>query len=205
MTYLGDDNLVITDVQIVSDTHARVIYKECAASREPTYTNVIIAAFTTSHARLKLYSAMETIASNGNTSLLYTDTDSVFFVKRPGETTPECGRYLGDWCDEYPDRRITRFVTAGPKAYSYSFEDGTHVTKAKGISINSSNSSIICPETLEKMVVRADGTSVTITNPKRIARDTEHCIITRTEKKDFRAVYTKRVIRENYVTYPYGY
>lgn len=205
MSYLDDDDITVTDIQIVSDTYARVLYKDSDDIRCSTYTNVIVAAFTTAHARLKLYSAMETIASNGNTSLLYTDTDSVFFVKRPGEVSPECGRFLGDWVDEYPGRRITRFVTAGPKVYSYSFEDGSHVTKAKGFAINSSNSAVICPSTLERMVVRADGSSVTLTNRNKIARDTVHCIVTRVEKKDFRMVYTKRVIRENYITFPYGY
>lgn len=205
MTYLNDGDLVVSDIQVVSDTHARVIYQDTCESRIPTYTNVIVATFTTSHARLKLYSAMDAIAANDNSSLLYTDTDSVFFVKRPGYNTLKCGRYLGDWADEYPDRRIVKFVTAGPKVYSYTFEDGSHVTKAKGISINSSNSSIICPTTLEKMVVRADGSSVTLTNPKKISRDVTDCVVSRSEKKDFRVVYTKRVIGDNFITYPYGY
>lgn len=205
MAYLDDPNLIINDIQVVSDTHARVIYKDSDVSRLASYTNVIVAAFTTAHARLKLYSAMETIAANSKTSLLYTDTDSVFLVQRAGETVPDCGRYLGDWADEYPDKRITKFITAGPKVYSYTFGDGSHVTKVKGITINSSNSSVICPDTLERMVVRADGSSVTVCNPKKISRDAKDCVITRTEKKDFRMVYTKRVIRDNFVTYPYGY
>ena len=55
------------------------------------------------------------------------------------------------------------------------------------------------------MVVRADGSSVTVVNEKKITRDTRACIVSRTEKKDFRVMYTKRVIREGFITYPYGY
>ena len=55
------------------------------------------------------------------------------------------------------------------------------------------------------MVVRADGSSVTLTNPKKISRDVTDCVVSRSEKKDFRVVYTKRVIGDNFITYPYGY
>ena len=148
---------------------------------------------------------METIAAVGDNFLLYTDTDSIFFVQRSGKPNIKCGRYLGDWVDEYPGKRISTFVCGGPKVYSYSFDDGSHITKAKGIAINSSNSAKISPETLERMVKSRDGSSVTTYNAHKITRDRKECIVTRTEKKDFRAVYTKCVIRDNFVTYPYGY
>ena len=42
-------------------------------------TNVVIAAFTTAHARLKLYSVLESL----QTRVLYFDTDSVTFKSEP--------------------------------------------------------------------------------------------------------------------------
>lgn len=44
-------------------------------------TNVVIAAYTTAQARLKLYSYLETLGDR----TLYADTDSVIFTARPGE------------------------------------------------------------------------------------------------------------------------
>lgn len=43
-------------------------------------TNVVIAAYTTAHARLKLYSYLERLGDR----TLYADTDSIIFTARPG-------------------------------------------------------------------------------------------------------------------------
>ena len=53
-------------------------------------TNVGIAAFTTAHARLKLYSVLEHL----ETIVLYFDTDSVIFTSQPNEWIPPLGDYL---------------------------------------------------------------------------------------------------------------
>lgn len=45
-------------------------------------TNIFIAIFTTAHARLKLYSALETLQGR----VLYYDTDSVIYKWRPRQT-----------------------------------------------------------------------------------------------------------------------
>ena len=44
-------------------------------------TNVFIAAFTTSHTRLKLYSALDSLKER----MLYYDTDSVIYWCKPGQ------------------------------------------------------------------------------------------------------------------------
>jgi hypothetical protein len=63
-------------------------------------TNVVIAAYTTAQARLKLYGYLERL----NTRTLYCDTDSVIYSCRRGEWEPECGDYLGDMTDELSDK-----------------------------------------------------------------------------------------------------
>ena len=63
-------------------------------------TNVVIAAYTTAQARLKLYGYLERL----NTRTLYCDTDSVIYSCRRREWEPECGDYLGDMTDELSDK-----------------------------------------------------------------------------------------------------
>ena len=59
-------------------------------------TNVVIAAFATAHARLKLYGVLEQL----NRRVLDFDTDSAFYVSKEGELEPPTGSYLGELTDE---------------------------------------------------------------------------------------------------------
>lgn len=72
-------------------------------------TNVVIAALTTAHARLKLYSVLEKLGDR----TLYFDTDSIVFVQRDGEWEPPRGDYLGELTDELDGNHITTFVSGG--------------------------------------------------------------------------------------------
>lgn len=82
-------------------------------------TNVIIAAYTTAQAHLKLYSYLERLGDQ----TLYADTDSIIFTARPGEWSPPLGDYLEDMTDETPGKKIISFVTGGPKNYVYTVQD----------------------------------------------------------------------------------
>ena len=70
-------------------------------------TNVIIAAYTTAQARLKLYSYLKLLGER----VLYCDTDSVVFITSPGQQEPPLGVYLGDLTDEVLKNAITAFST----------------------------------------------------------------------------------------------
>ena len=91
------------DIYFVSDEMVGMIY-QCKEEfvEESGRTNVIIAAYTTAQARLKLYSYLEHLGPR----VLYVDTDSVGYTSRPGEWKPELGDYLGHLTDEVPDNRI---------------------------------------------------------------------------------------------------
>jgi hypothetical protein len=54
------------------------------------HANVVVGAFVTAGARLKLYTYLEAL----NRDVLYTDTDSIIFVSRDGEY--DCGVRCGD-------------------------------------------------------------------------------------------------------------
>ena len=59
-------------------------------------TNVTIAAFCTSWARLKLWSIMQKLHDR----VLYHDTDSIIFSVKEGEYVPPLGEYLGQLTNE---------------------------------------------------------------------------------------------------------
>jgi hypothetical protein len=74
-------------------------------------TAVILAVFTTAAARLKLLRGMEQLAEREDATLLYTDTDSYFYIYKEALGDPlESGTHLGDLVDESPDAIITEFV-----------------------------------------------------------------------------------------------
>ena len=167
-------------------------------------TNVVIAAYTTAQARLKLYSYLEQL----QTRVLYADTDSIVFVTRPCDLLkPQLGDYLGDLTNEEPEGKITEFVSGGPKNYAYRvcYEHKPAVTrcKVKGITLNVKNSETVNFETLKRIVTQDVSDSVTVSNGAILRVDRE--LITRTVSKTYKVVFDKRNIVENYSTLPFGF
>lgn len=105
-------------------------------------TNVALAGFVTSQARLRLYKEMEKI---GKDRLIYCDTDSLVYINSPdGYNIPD-GEMLGEWenetsTKEFPINPITYFVALAPKSYGYKTLYGKTDIKCKGITLNSENS-----------------------------------------------------------------
>ena len=169
-------------------------------------TNVIIAAYTTSQARLKLYSYLKPLGKR----VLYCDTDSVVFTSVPGQWEPPLGDYLGDLTDEVSENTITSFVTGGPKNYAYTLlkpamNGNSTVCKVRGITLNFKNCMDINFNTVKDMVTGRGSKCVTVTDEHKIARNpTTGDVITKRECKDYKIVFDKRVIVDDYHTKPYG-
>ncbi|XP_052806406.1 uncharacterized protein LOC128235642 [Mya arenaria] len=205
---LTSDREEVTSVNFVSEeaVEMRWKYKEDFVETN-SKTNVIIAAYTTSQARLKLYSYLE----NLGTRALYADTDSVVFSSKHGDLKPILGDYLGDLTNEVPNNRIRTFVTGGPKNYGYELQypdkngDRTHC-KIRGITLNYKNLLNVNFNVLEQFVTKRPNASVSVVNAHKITRDRDNSqLLTVSEKKDYKLVFDKRVLRENYISYPYGY
>ena len=169
--------------------------------------NIVIAAFTTAYARLKLYDLLDLLQER----VLYYDTDSVIYVHEPGKLDPPLGDYLGDLTDELDvGDYITTFISGGPKNYAYNTYNGKSETKIRGITLNYDATKKINMDVMRHLVdSHVNGHNeekVTVENPHKITRDKkEKNIVTKKMKKDYRIVYNKRVITENYGTLPYGY
>lgn len=196
-----------------------------------TRTNVFLASFTTSWARLKLYSILEEIGED----CLYMDTDSVIFVDRAHKHTMRLpvGNYLGELTNEISSKQkhIVEYVSGGPKNYAFRTCDGTETCKVRGFTLHFANSRLISLDAIKDLVIDSQKNKldtknkemsiknggkrkrklvekriITITNPSKINRDARKRILyNRKEDKKYKIVYTKRVVQSNLWTYPYGY
>ena len=198
----------VCDARLVNDDMVEVQYRNTEEfAKQNNKVNVVIAAFTTAYARLKLYDLLDLLQER----VLYYDTDSVIYVHKPGKPDPPLGNYLGDLTDELDDGDyITSFVSGGPKNYAYRTKKGKTDTKIRGITLDYAATGKLNHDVIRDLVhLHTDcetDAKVTIDIPFKITRDKkEKSIVTKKMRKDYRVVYNKRVITENYETLPYGY
>ena len=206
--YLDSDQYQVNDARMVNDETIEVQYtSKDEFVEENDKVNIVIAAFTTAYARLKLYDLLDLLQER----VLYYDTDSVIYVHEPSKSDPPLGDYLGDLTDELDvGDYITTFISGGPKNYAYDTNSGKSETKIRGITLNYDVTKKINMDVMRHLVdSHVNGHNeekVTVVNPHKITRDKkEKNIVTKKMKKDYRIVYNKRVITENYGTLPYGY
>ena len=216
---LRSDAVEIHDVFAVSPecmmvtTSPREEYNEGNGS-----SNIAIAAFTTSHARLRLLHVLEKLGER----VLYYDTDSVIFVCRDGDWLPETGEMLGDWANEMKEgeSHITRFVSCGPKVYSYVTDKGRMELKVKGMTQNGYTEDILAWDDLTKQFARSgrkldfdqlkrllDGTDprVEVVYPEHLRKDCRTQSINTVQlAKKLKLVYDKRVLLDDFRTIPFG-
>ena len=204
---LYSDEFEVCDARIVNENMVEVQYRntdEFTAQNDKV--NVVIAAFTTAYARLKLYDLLDLLQERA----LYYDTDSVIYVHKAGKPEPPLGNYLGELTDELNGDYITTFISGGPKNYAYCTKNGKTDTKIRGITLDYTTLKKLNPNVVRALVhlhvnCKTEA-KVTINIPFKITRDKkEKNIITKKTKKDYPIVYDKRVITENYETLPYGY
>lgn len=203
------------ELQHLLTVNENVLYVRWAYARHSVapspLANVVIAAYTTAQARLKLYSYLERL----DRRVLYYDTDSVIYTRditRPKDYEPPTGNFLGDLTDElntYGDGSYIRsFVSGGPKFYAFIVRraDGEEieVCKVKGITLNYTVGSRVNFESIRRMVV--EGANPIEVKYRAIRTTAMREVVTRTEKKTCRPVFLKRrCLPGNFDTLPYGY
>ena len=93
---LSDDGFEVSDVHHVNDDCLYVSYKKSKEFQTPSLnTNVSIASYVTTHARLELYSYVEQLKDRA----LYCDTDSVIYIHIVGEYNPPLSELVGGMID----------------------------------------------------------------------------------------------------------
>ena len=160
---LLDDKLDNKNFQFINDDMIQMTYnfKDQFIDNSKN-TNIYITCFTTSHARLMLYNKLDYL----NEKVLYFDTDSIIYID-DGTKNIKTGNMLGDMTDELSGKRITNFVSTGPKSYSFKYGDDDEKSAIKGFTLNHENSSILNHNSMSK-IVRKQIRELTIVNENKI-------------------------------------
>ncbi|XP_069110078.1 uncharacterized protein [Argopecten irradians] len=230
---LCDPKKKVKDFHIISDDVIQLSWENGDDTvPENMQTNVFIASFTTTYARLRLY---EECLERLEDRVLYMDTDSVIYVQRNGDIPLVTGDFLGELTLELKDGDyIVEFVSGGPKQYAYKTALGNHECKIRGFSLNFTNRKLLNFDSLSELVThpnsgeergrkrkhacdvesdvqkkkkKNDDKSVTLTDRRKITRlKWERKIYNRVEEKRYKVVFSKRVLQNgSYDTLPYGY
>ena len=202
----------VTGLRIYSEEVMEVVFKsaddECVENGK---TNLFVAAFTTCHARLKLYTYLDAMQER----VLYFDTDSVIYSKEPSQTELPIGDFLGDLTDEVEHGdHIVDFTSGGPKNYGYRTASGKVECKVRGFSLGTVrghaqlNYERLRANVLDELTDPQENRRIIpVTDPHFFTRDAatkRMRIVPRT--KGYGLVFDKRVVDTNtFKSYPYGY
>ena len=200
---LLDDKLDNTSFQFINDDMVQMTYNfKNQFVDNLKNTNVCIACFTTSHARLMLYNKLDYLKEK----VLYFDTDSIIYAD-DGTKNVKTGEMLGEMTDEISGKGITNFVSTGPKSYSFKYVDNEQKSAIKGLTLNHENNNLLNHDSLSK-IVKKQIREITIVNENKITPKNRE-IVNKYCEKVFKFGYDKRVIRqinEDHIdTLPYGY
>ena len=209
--FLDTDSLDVRHVSVINNDMVEVHYQyEKEDIPVSPNLNIFVACFTTCHARLKRYVALEQLQER----VLYYDTDSVIFLQDEGQPNPDLGNYLGDFTSELSkDEYIEEFVSGGPKNYGYTTNQGHVECKVRGFRLNSEGKTQLNYDVMRQNVKDEIETPLLkprqtqVINSHHIVRDPNtYELFTFPQQKQYQLVYNKRVIDPHtFKTYPYGY
>lgn len=171
-------------------------------------TNIFIASFTTSYARLKLHESLDILQHQ----TLYYDTDSIIYKWRPGLPSIVIGDMLGEWKDELDGDIITEFVSGGAKNYGYKTHAGKVECKVRGFKLNVRASAVLNFETMKHNILEElyhpqdQRRTMNIVNPSHFKRDLQDKTIQLVRQvKQYALIFDKRVINTDGLSFPYGF
>ena len=148
-------------------------YKQSKEFEEPSNkTNVIISAFCSTYACIKLWKMMKRL---GN-CVMYHDTDSIIYTYKLQEWIPPTGEYLGDLMDELSCSKIcckgckgghwtVDFISCRAQNYAYKLNTGEVLCKVCGFSLNYSASQIVNLDSMKDALISWKNK---IENPKMV-------------------------------------
>ena len=200
-----DDTIANLNMNFINEEMVQMSYTYKDHFVDNSYnTNIFVACFTTSSARLMLYEKLDYL----DKQVLYFDTDSIVYIESQNSKVIETGDMLGELTDELDGESINNtFVSGGPKNYSFIYGNNKQKCVIKGFRLNHENSQILNHTNMIKMV-KNEIKDLTLVNENKITRQNKQ-IVNKYEEKVYSFGYDKGAIK--YVsescleTYPYGY
>ena len=185
-------NKIVKNVDICRENLLLVNWEDTESNVEPhACSNVIVAAFVTAQARLKLYEPLEKL----NERVLSFDTDSIIYHHKPHLWNPTIvNNRLGEWTDEVPNARIVKFVGMGPKNYGYEFvdKDGNRrsTCKVKGLTLDYNTSQVIHFDRMLNLVKEDKKDFRETVNYHQIRKHKDKTVVTELQSKTYWFTYT---------------
>jgi len=200
---LNDDQFIVHHIDFTDDDFVQVTFSQrdefCFGGLN---TNVVIAAFTTAQARLKLYDEISKLGDR----ILYCDTDSLIFLEKPGEYRPQLGDFLGMLTNEIKENDyITEFCSGGPKCYAYKLASGSTDCIIKGYQVNYLSSIFLNFESLKYTVLKDQKNEIVVPQLHFDKDKAEWLIKTSFVDKKYKIKYDKRKIIKRLKTVPWGF
>jgi len=133
--------LDIRQIRICNEESLVIVHQNLKENKpDNSRVNIFVAAFTTCHARLKLYEYLENLQHQ----VLYFDTDSVVYSHQPGQPDITPGNYLeemtdeleGDHTVEFTSVHTVEFTLLGSKNYGYITNAEKKCCKVRGFTLN---------------------------------------------------------------------
>ena len=189
-----DDTIGNLNMNFITDDMVQMSYTYRDQFVDNSYnTNIYVACFTTSSARLMLYEKLDYL----NEKVLYFDTDSIIYIEPKNSNLIETGDMLGDLTDELDGESINSFL----------YGHNRQKCVIKGFRLNHENSQILNHANMIKIVTN-EIKELTLVNENKITRQNKQ-IVNKYDEKVYSFGYDKRTIKhisESCIeTYPYGY
>ena len=147
---VSDATLDISTLRLCTDDILEAVYASVDDNAvKGTKTNILVAAFTTCHAQLKLYESLDTLQGQ----VLYYDTDNAVYRWRPGQPSIAIGDFLGDMTNELDGDFITEFDSGGAKNYGYTTRQGKVVCKVRGFTLNVRGAAVLNFQTMKDNIL----------------------------------------------------
>ena len=179
----------------------------------PKKTSLVSAIFVTSQARIKLYRYLRLV---GAKRILYCDTDSVIWVRQKSDPIPfalssTCGEMSDEVAKDFPNGYIHKFVSLGPKSYCYEIRDKEtknplkSCIRMKGISFGGLNTGTSLSFDDMHDLLKGQMEEITLQQQSFQVDGRFSTLHHETFEKRVRVTMNKRVINEDYSTYPFGF
>lgn len=198
------------DVRSITEINEQRVLVEIRPNEDfivnPPHANCYLAAMVTSYARLSLYKCFEDVSF---ANCVYSDTDSLCYVSKRGETPIDIGCLLGQY-DYVLNRncRILGFAALGAKSYSILYIDVDGTTKEKTVGKGMSSAMRLNAQFSFKGFVNSikNKSSITLSGNdffrRNIIDSTVRCVET---SKVLKPTLTKRIFHSDFTSTPFGF